>query len=477
MFTLYRDLKNYLNRSVASRIKNCEIYKLGFSKFLIGTSRRNADLLKASSHFELAYSKISSAGSLVNDLQVVNQDGVFIRIRKADGTEYDTVNLATNSYNDLDLEEIPRRQLAEYVLNGELSSCLSRKVAGQLPIHKTLDNELRDFLGYESSLLATCGYIAQQATMFGLFRHGDVIFSDEHNHSSLVDGMRLTRAKIIVYPHLDYVRLEELIKHYRLRYNCAGIVSDGVFSAHGTMANLDRIHELKIKYNLVSVIDDTHGFAAIGTKMRGVLDFFQSKPDVLTASLAKGLAGFGGMIVGSSAIVRVIDCFGRQNINTSHLSPLVTAQSFFNLKFLRENLSDLQAEQISKVRYFNQKLQEFGIRQYENDEIFAHPIFSYFGETEGQMIDVVQKMFALGFTVAFFPQPVAPKPTIRFSLHRKVDFESLNKLAHFLKDHNLQALSQQYWPRMAYLNQSMKFSPSPDEVNGSKYLLSLASST
>jgi len=460
----YRDIKNFISRSIIGRIKKYEIYKLAFAKFHITRSQRNSNLLEACRNFESAYTETSITGDLVNDLLVIKKNGINIRVRKMNGTEYDTINLATNSYNDIDLEEAPRLELADYVLNQELSSCLSRKIAGQLPIHNKLENEICDFLNYESCVLATCGYIAQQATMFGLFRNDDVIFSDEHNHSSLIDGMRLTHAKVIVYPHLDYDRLEKLIQQYRYRYNCAGIVSDGVFSAHGTMANLDKIYELKMKYNLISVIDDTHGFATIGKKMRGVLDYFESKPDVLTASLAKGLAGFGGVIVGSLAVIRSIDCMGRQNINTSHLSPLVTAQSYFNLKFLRENLDFLHNELASKVIYFNESLKMLNIRQYDDSQLFAHPIFSYYGESEEHVIAVFQKMLELGFAAAFFPQPVSPFPTIRFSLHRKVEKESLSKLALFIKDNNLKALSEQYWPRLNYLKQ-IKFKSNPQIHN------------
>lgn len=454
MTIIFNEIKNYLLRSLIGQIKNCEIYKIAFAHFHLNRIHRNSSLLKACQKFDDAYLNTSNSGNLVNDLRVIHQDGVHIRVQKMDGSVHDTINLATNSYNDLELEETPRKQLAEYVLNHELSSCLSRKIAGQLPIHSKLEAEICDFLDYESCVLATSGYIAQQAVMFGLFHSGDVIFSDEHNHSSLVDGMRLTQAKIIVYPHLDYDKLEKLIQKYRYKYNCAGIVSDGVFSAHGTMANIERIHALKKKYNLISVIDDTHGFAAIGSNMRGVIDFFQFKPDVLTASLAKGLAGFGGVVLGSKAIVRVIDCMGRQNINTSHLSPLVAAQSYFNLKYLRENLQEIKTEQISKVKHFNQKLKELGIQQYESHEYFAHPIFSYYGQTEEQVISVFKKMLHAGYTAAFFPQPVSPMPTIRFSLHRKIDFQTLTSLALFIKENNLQALSKEYWPQMSYLQKN-----------------------
>jgi len=450
------DLKNYIFRNLANRISDTEIYKKSYSKFFITKSNKNCDLLKACDAFESQYKEKSANGLLVNDLRVHKQNGIHITVKKMDQTTYETINLATNSYNDLDLEIQPRNQLVEYVQNESLSSCLSRKIAGQLPIHSALEKEICDFLGYDSAILATCGYIAQQAVMFGLFHEGDVIFSDEHNHSSLIDGMRLTKAKVVVYPHLDYNALEKLIQQYRSQYNCAGIVSDGVFSAHGTMADLDVIEKLKVEYNLISIIDDTHGFATIGNQKRGVLDYFKSKPDVLTSSLAKGLAGFGGVIVGQKSIIRAIDCFGRQNINTSHLSPLVAAQSYFNLKFLRENLAQMATELNSKLIHFNCELDKLGIRQYKNHDKFIHPIFSFYAETEIEGFNAYQKLLENGFTGALFPPPVSPKPTIRLSLHRKIDTESLSRLAVLIKECNLKPLSQNYWEKIQHIQPDNK---------------------
>ena len=268
------------------------------------------------------------------------------------------------------------------------------------------------------------------AAITALFGRGDVIFSDELNHSSIIDGIRLSGAKVIIYPHLDYSKLEQLLKKYRSRYNFAGVISDGVFSAHGTYADLDKIHELKQKYSCVSMIDDTHGFAVIGRNGRGLVDFFKHKPDLLTASLAKGLAGFGGMIAGQVPLMKVIDCLGRQNTNTSHLSPILAAQGLYQLRHYRENLRSFQSDLYKKMDVFNSELRFGGINPYES---FLHPIFS-FTHADGQVVlQAVQELFEIGVVPALFPPPVAPTPTIRFSLHRELSNERLRQAAIVLR--------------------------------------------
>ena len=436
-----RRIRNSKVRRSIEQIQSANSYKIGIAKFHAAKTKIDADLKSAASVLDSAVTSREKSRRFVNDWRVVEMDGIHMTVESASGQEFRVLNLATNSYNDLDTEATLRAELAHYVETGILSSCLSRKIAGEVPAHRQLQNLLNGFLGYESTILATCGYIAQQAAMFGLFSEGDVIFSDQHNHSSLVDGMRLSRAKIIVYPHLDYGALRKLLAAHRHLHNCAGIVSDGVFSAHGTIANMDAIATLQREFNAVSVIDDTHGFTATGRHGRGILDHFSTRPDVLTGSLAKGLAAFGGFVSGSRELVRVIDCIGRQNINTSHLSPILAAQGAINLEYFVKNDTQLVHELDRVVAGFHKALEKHGISPYESQG-FQHPIFSFCAETEDEAIDAFLELAKLGFMGAFFPPPVAPKPTLRFSLHRNIPLEELPRLATALAQLGLKPLAR-----------------------------------
>jgi 7-keto-8-aminopelargonate synthetase-like enzyme len=436
-----RRIRNSKVRRKIGQIQSANSYKVGIANFHAAKTRIDADLKKAAVVLDRAVIARENSKRFVNDWRVVEIDGIHMTVESASGQTFRVLNLATNSYNDLDTEQKPRELLARYVETGILSSCLSRKIAGEVPVHRQLQNHLNEFLGYESTILATCGYIAQQAAMFGLFSDGDVIFSDQHNHSSLVDGMRLSKAKVIVYPHLDYGMLRKLLETHRHLYNCAGIVSDGVFSAHGTIANMNAIADLQREFNAISVIDDTHGFTATGRRGRGILDHFDSRPDVLTGSLAKGLAAFGGFVSGSRELVRVIDCIGRQNINTSHLSPILAAQGAINLEYFVKNDSRMVAELERVVSGFHEALETYGISPYESQG-FRHPIFSFCAETEDDAIDAFLELAKLGFMGAFFPHPVAPKPTLRFSLHRNIPLDELTRLASVLARLGLQPLAK-----------------------------------
>lgn len=427
----FKTLRNkvYL-KIIKDKSRGC-IYALKMGGFLRSKFEGRHCLHSAARAFQEEYDKLVEKHDLVVDLQSVGERGHEVQYKNQLGEVFWGESFSTNSYNDLDKVQECRERLSEYVATGNLSSCLSRKIAGRYPVHVEFEEELKSFLRCESVLVATSGYVAQMAAMTGLFGKGDVIFSDQLNHSSIIDGIKLSGAKVIIYPHLDYSRLEYLMAKYRQRYNHCGIVSDGVFSAQGTAANLYEIHRLKAKYDAVSVIDDTHGFAVLGESGRGIVDHAQHMPDILTASLAKGLAGFGGVIAGSSALIKIIDCFGRQNINTSHLSPILAAQGLYQLKYYRKNKRELQSQLFNKVRFFNSQLEHRYLNPYKSLG-FLHPIFSFTHDDGRVVIDTVKELFDAGIIPAVFPPPVAPTPTIRFSLHRHVSYERLAQAAEIL---------------------------------------------
>lgn len=446
MHSLQLTARNFLLRRACAKVSQRDPYQRVVADFLGARSTPNASLEEAAEVFLAGYEQTVAAGEFVNELEILEEgEGGRVRFRDRNGREYLAANLSNNSYNDLEREPECREELLAYVASRELSSCLSRKIAGELPVHKELERELVSFLGLESCVLATSGYVAQMAAVFGLFRAGDVIFSDRHNHSSLVDGMRLSGATVIVYSHLDYGDLERKLQRHRHRFNAAGIVSDGVFSAHGTMADLDRIQELAERFRAVSVIDDTHGFATIGSRGRGALDHHRATPDILTASLAKGLAGFGGMIAGKRSLVKVIDMLGRQNVNTSHLSPVVAAQCLIHLRHYRRNLGAIRSELDGKIQLFNELLAREGLAAYEDASRYAHPIFSFGLGSEREAARAIRELFASGVLGAFFPPPVAPKPTLRLSLHRKVPEETLRGLACTLRRLGFRPLGREHW--------------------------------
>ncbi|MGE5342543.1 MAG: aminotransferase class I/II-fold pyridoxal phosphate-dependent enzyme [Candidatus Omnitrophota bacterium] len=428
---------NRVNNEKYTTPIHTEIYKELYTTYNQNTRIKGANIHDAAAKLTNVVDKLIIEDQYNYDLEVLEKTGHYTKVKNVRGEVSKYADFTSNSYNDLDFIEENRENLLDYTRTQPLGSCLSRKIAGRLSVHDQLEEEIKDFLGYEKCVIGTCGYISQVSTLFSLFNPGDVIFSDMHNHSSLIDGCRLSRAKLFFYRHLDYDHLETLLKRNRYNFNAAGIVSDGIFSTKGSRCAIDRINELSKTYDCLSVIDDTHGVCVVGEKGRGLLDFSNTQPDVLTGGFSKAFGAFGGFAVAKRNIGWVIDIFGRQNVNTSHLSPLAAAQSLINLKYYRKHHDELATELFGKLHLFNSTLAQGGINCYddegEGNKGYIHPIFCFYRKSEIKTLECMRTLLKQEILSSFFPPPVAPYPSLRFSLHRMLLEEDILRAANCLK--------------------------------------------
>ena len=429
--------KNMAYKIKLGQISPKNIYARTTAQFYKKALERNGSVDRAGKIFFDNIQNLIDKDLYVYDLVVQEKNGPKIKVLDQSGVTYELLDLVTNSYNDLEWVDVTKEQLIKFIQEKPISSCISRKIAGQHTVHQELAEEVADYLGYDTCVLGTNGYITQLSTMFALFREGDVVFSDRHNHSSLVDGIRLSRAKVVVFEHCDYGHLESLLKKYRQNFNCAGIVSDGVFSTKGATCNVNRITELAKQHQCISIIDDTHGFTVVGSRGRGVIDLYDAKPDVITGGFGKALGSFGGFAVANQNLGLVINVFGRQNVNTSHMSPIIAAQSIFNLRYYRQNQKELSSLLNEIIHHFNNQLKENGLVCYPEPDKYINPIFCLYKKTETETLDCYKKLIKEGFLPSFFPPPVATYPSLRFSLHRNIPMSELTRLAKLLGTMNL----------------------------------------
>ncbi len=432
-----RTARNWMTRAKLQLLPKANLYAHTYASFHKAVSQRNADIRDAAQAIFDAEKALIDGEAHFYDLVVLDKRGAFVRVRDRRGDEHDLLDLVTNSYNDLEGFEETREALVRFVAGAPLSACLSRKIAGLHAVHDELKREVADFMGYDACVLGTCGYITQMSTIFALFHKGDVIFSDQHNHSSLADGCRLSHATVVPFPHRNYDQLETLLKSLRGHFNGAGILSDGVFSTRGAIADIDRIVALAKRYNCISVIDDTHGVTVIGREGRGAIDCFRARPDVVTGGFGKAFGAFGGFAVASRPLAAAIDILGRQNVNTSHLSPIMAAQALINLRYYREHHDAIASELFGKLHAFNDALAKHGLACYPEPHEHIHPIFCLYKKTEHDTLACQKRLVREGFLASFFPPPVAPYPSLRFSLHRSVPEGDLLRLVDQLKDMDL----------------------------------------
>ncbi len=216
----------------------------------------------------------------------------------------DHINFGSNDYLSLASDERIREAVVRAVRDTGWGSGASRLVCGTHASHLELEERLAAFTGTERALAFSSGYLANLAAVRAGAGKGDLVFSDERNHASIIDGTRLSGARVIVYPHRDYDSLESL-----LRTRCRGgrklIVTDSLFSVDGCFADLPRLVDLKERAGALLCVDEAHAFAVHGAKGRGVAEAqgVAGRIDITVGTLSKALGGVGGFVCGSQTLI------------------------------------------------------------------------------------------------------------------------------------------------------------------------------
>ena len=236
-----------------------------------------------------------------------------------------------------------------------------RSIAGTMDLHIELEKRLAAFKGVEAAITFQSGFNANLATIPALVGKGDVIFSDRLNHASIIDGCRLSGAKIIAYEHNNPESLEEQIKGNLSQYRRALVVTDGVFSMDGDIAPLDKIYDVTEKYDLLLMVDDAHGEGVVGKGGRGIVDHFNlhGKVDVEVGTLSKAFGVMGGVVAGDKAIVEWLHQRGRPFLFSSALTVPDTAACLAAVDLLEES-TELVDRLWDNGNYFKAEMQKLG---------------------------------------------------------------------------------------------------------------------
>ncbi|UCC43234.1 MAG: aminotransferase class I/II-fold pyridoxal phosphate-dependent enzyme, partial [Candidatus Zixiibacteriota bacterium] len=216
-------------------------------------------------------------------------------------------------------------------------SCSSRILAGTTSLHTKLESKLAKFKGVEDALVFSTGFMTMAGTVSGIMGKGDVILSDEFNHASIVDGCRLSGADVRIYKHNDMGSLEEHLAGRPASANKL-IVTDGVFSMRGTVANLPRIVDLAQKHNAVLMVDDAHGTGVLGKTGRGTPEHFglDGRIDIVCGTFSKSLGTIGGFAGSSKEIISYLRLNSRPFLFTAAPPPSVVATVIACLEVIEE---------------------------------------------------------------------------------------------------------------------------------------------
>jgi len=235
-----------------------------------------------------------------------------------------------------------------------------RSIAGTMDLHLELEERLARFKGVEAAVTFQSGFMANLATIPALVGRGDVIFSDQLNHASIIDGCRLSRAQIVAYEHNNPDDLRKKIAE-TTEYNRRLIVTDGVFSMDGDIAPLPEIAAIASEHGILLMVDDAHGEGVLGRGGRGIVDHFglHGQVDVEIGTLSKAFGVVGGVVAGNKVIVDWLRQRGRPFLFSSAMAVPDVAANIAAVELLEES-TELVDRLWSNAEYFKQGMQSLG---------------------------------------------------------------------------------------------------------------------
>jgi len=318
--------------------------------------------------------------------------------------------LASNDYLDMSCVEEVKEYAAQILEKYGTGSGGSRLTTGNTVIHEMLEKKIAEFKQTEAALVFNTGYVANLAAISSLMDKNSVIFSDELNHASIIDGCRLSGASIVVYRHNDMEDLEKKI----LENPCSRglLVSDAVFSMDGDILNLPRFVQLADKYQLLSMVDEAHSTGVIGKTGRGIAEYYGNewKPDIIMGTLSKAIGSEGGFVCGSKTLIEYLKNKARGFIFSTSLSPVTMASSYRAFEFIEKNPGRVAALQ-NNVKLFCGYLRQMGLAV--DSETAIIPIV--IGEEE-KALAVSEKLFEEGFFISAIRYPTVKKGSARLRI-------------------------------------------------------------
>jgi glycine C-acetyltransferase len=236
-----------------------------------------------------------------------------------------------------------------------------RTIAGTMDLHLELERRLAAFKGVQSAITFQSGFMANLAAIPALVGKEDAIISDELNHASIIDGSRLSGARILRYAHCDPDDLERVLGENRATYPRVLVITDGVFSMDGDLAPLDQIYEVTKKYNAILMVDDAHGEGVVGKGGRGIVDHFglHGKVDVEVGTLSKAFGVVGGVVAGDPLVVEWLRQRGRPFLFSSAMTVPDVAACLAAVDILEES-TELVDKLWENTRYFKSQMKNLG---------------------------------------------------------------------------------------------------------------------
>lgn len=381
-------------------------------------------------------------GQLATELEQIKNDGLYkseriittpmgAEVKVSTGEE--VIIMCANNY--LGLSSHPRViEGAKKALDSHGYGMSSvRFICGTQDIHKELEGKISDFLGMEDTILYAAAFDANGGVFEPLFGAEDAIISDELNHASIIDGVRLCKAARYRYKNSDMADLEEQLKKAQAQRNRI-IVTDGVFSMDGYVAKLDQICDLAEKYDAMVMVDDSHATGFIGTTGKGTHEHcgVMGRVDIITSTLGKALGGaMGGFTSGKKEIIDMLRQRSRPYLFSNSLAPAIVGAASEVFDML-SSTTELRDKLEWNVNYFKEGIKKIGLEIRDGDSAIV-PVMLYDAKLAQTFANKLleEGIYAIGFFYPVVPKELA---RIRVQLSAAHEKEHLDRaLAAFEK--------------------------------------------
>ncbi len=372
-------------------------------------------------HTQQQLGEIRAAGTYKNERVIITPQGTTIRV--ADGKP--VLNLCANNYLGLAQDPVVAAAAKEAIETWGYGMASVRFICGTQEIHKELEHKLSEFLGTEDTVLYSSCFDANGGLFETLLGPEDGIISDELNHASIIDGVRLCKAQRFRYLNNDMAGLEAGLKEAaKCRFKI--IATDGVFSMDGAIANLPAICDLAEKYNALVMVDDSHAVGVLGKTGRGTHEHHNvmGRVDIITGTLGKALGGAsGGYTSGRREIIELLRQRSRPYLFSNTLAPAIAGASLKVLEILDRSTA-LRDKLEANTDFFRREMAERGFNILPG----THPICPIMIGDAARAAKFADAMLDKGVYVVGFSYPVVPKGKARIraqisASHERKDLE------------------------------------------------------
>jgi glycine C-acetyltransferase len=366
---------------------------------------------------------------LSHELHELHEKGLYRSLRILEGQQlpqarFDgrmVVNLSSNNYLGLNTHPALVRAAIEATERFGVGSGAVRSIAGTMKIHVELEKRIAQFKNVEACVVFQSGFTANAGTVSAILGKGDLIISDELNHASIIDGCRLSRADIRVFPHKDTEALEKILAETQALPGKKLVITDGVFSMDGDIAPLPKIVELAARYGAIMMVDDAHASGVLGKSGRGTIDHFglHGKVDIQVGTLSKAIGAMGGYVCGSRNLIEYLYHRARPFLFSTSHPPAVAATCLAAFDILEKEPHWI--ERLWKnARFFKDGLDKLGFNT-GSSETPINPVMIGKGELAMSFADELFKegVFAQGIGYPTVPESKSRIRTIVTATHSR----------------------------------------------------------